>query len=163
MNPVPTGRLDGAELVLTPTFRASMDDVWRSIVEPERTKRWFAEWWGEPGPGRTIKYRMVFEGDDAPASEMLIERCEPPSLLLVSSVEEHGTMRLEARLVERAGATELTLIQHLDDLDAVGEMGPGWEYYLDLLVSSREGTPQPSFDDYYPGQKPYYENLRAPA
>lgn len=160
MNPTPTGRLDGTRLALTRTFQAPIDDVWASIVEPERTRRWFAEWWGDPGPGKTITFRMVFEGDDAPASEMLIERCEPPSLLLVSSTDEHGTMRLEVRLAEGSGVTELTLIQHLDDPQAVGEMGPGWEYYLDRLVSSREGTPEPSFDDYYPVQKQYYENLR---
>ena len=105
---------------------------------------------------------MVFEGDDAPASEMLIERCEPPSLLLVSSVQEHGTMRLEARLVERAGATELTLVQHLDDLDAVGEMGPGWEYYLDRLVAALSGQEVAAIDferDYHPAMSGHYRDL----
>jgi hypothetical protein len=38
-------------------------------------------------------------------------------------------------------------------------MGPGWEYYLDMLVASREDLPTPSFDDYYPAMKPYYESL----
>ena len=41
----------------------------------------------------------------------------------------------------------------------VGSMGPGWEYYLDLLVASRDGGPAPAFDDYYPAQKAYYEGL----
>jgi len=38
-------------------------------------------------------------------------------------------------------------------------MGPGWEYYLDMLVAARDGTPAPVFDDYYPAMKPYYEAL----
>jgi uncharacterized protein YndB with AHSA1/START domain len=68
VSPRPTGllRLTGGarDLELTRTFAASIDDVWASITEPERTARWFASWTGEPGPGRTIRYRLVFEGDD---------------------------------------------------------------------------------------------------
>ena len=37
-----------------------------------------------------------------------------------------------------------------------GEVGPGWEYYLDMLVAAREGKPLPSFGDYYPAQKAHY-------
>ena len=42
----------------------------------------------------------------------------------------------------------------------IGSVGPGWEYYLDMLVASREGDPQPSFDDYYPAQHEYYQTPR---
>jgi hypothetical protein len=41
----------------------------------------------------------------------------------------------------------------------VGELGPGWEYYLDALVASREGQPLPKFDAYYPEQKAYFTSL----
>jgi hypothetical protein len=40
-------------------------------------------------------------------------------------------------------------------------VGPGWEYYLDNLVASRDGAPLPDFDDYYPAQAAYYESLTA--
>jgi hypothetical protein len=30
-----------------------------------------------------------------------------------------------------------------------------------MLVAAREERPGPSFDDYYPAMKPYYEALRA--
>ena len=50
-------------------------------------------------------------------------------------------------------------MHHLDTTDGVGEMGPGWEYYLDMLVAARDGSPTPSFDDYYPAMKPYFEAL----
>jgi hypothetical protein len=43
--------------------------------------------------------------------------------------------------------------------DEVGAYGPGWEYYLDMLVAARDDLPAPSFDDYYPAMKPYYEAL----
>lgn len=163
MTPTPTGSLlpgpDGHDLVLTRTFRAPIEDVWASITEPERTARWFATWHGDAGPGKTIRYRLTHEGDDAPESDMLIEACEAPRHLAVRTVDEHGTWRLEARLDEEAGGTVLTLVHHLEPGTDVGSIGPGWEFYLDMLVASRNGEPLPDFDDYYPAQKGYYEGL----
>jgi uncharacterized protein YndB with AHSA1/START domain len=162
MTPRPTGRLldgeSGRNLVLTRSFRAPIDDVWASITESERTARWFASWTGEAGPGRTIRYRMVFE-DGAPEAEMTIDACEPPHRLAVSTEDESGTWRLEARLAEEDGVTVLTLVHHLDATADVTMVGPGWEYYLDNLVAARAGDPLPSFDDYYPAQKGYYADL----
>jgi uncharacterized protein YndB with AHSA1/START domain len=159
--PTPTGTLrpgpDGRDLVLTRTFRAPIEDVWASITEPERTARWFASWSGEAGPGRTIRYRLTHEGDDVPEADMLIEACEAPRHLAVSTVDEHGSWRLEARLAEDAGTTVLTLVHHLDAGADVGSVGPGWEFYLDMLVATRTGDPLPVFDDYYPAQKAYFE------
>ena len=147
MTPTPTGRLvgtaEGRDLVLTRTFRAPIEDVWTSITESDRTARWFASWTGEAGPGRVIRYTLEFE-EGRPSGDMTIDAC--------------GTWHLEARLAEDAGVTTLTFIQHMEEGAEVGSMGPGWEYYLDMLVASREGGPTPSFDDYYPAQKAYYED-----
>jgi hypothetical protein len=55
-----------------------------------------------------------------------------------------------------AGVTELRFVQHLDEKVNVGDVGPGWEYYLDNLVASRDGAPLPKFEDYYPSQQAYY-------
>jgi len=163
MTPEPTGKLLQSgdkthDLVLVRSFRAPIDDVWASITEPERTARWFASWTGDAGPGKTIRYRMVFE-DGAPEAEMTIDACEPPHHLAVSTSDDYGTWRLEAHLAERDGITELTFVQHLDEGADVGSIGPGWEYYLDMLVASRDGGPVPDFDDYYPSQKAYYDAL----
>jgi uncharacterized protein YndB with AHSA1/START domain len=162
MTPRPTGRLlridEGRDLVLTRSFRASIDDVWASITEPERTARWFASWTGDAAPGKTIRYTAVHE-EGAPEGDMTIDACEPPRRLAVSTTDEQGTWRLEARLTEDVGVTVLTLVHHLDDDVDVGSVGPGWEYYLDMLVASRDGTALPDFDDYYPPQKSYYDGL----
>ncbi|PXY19303.1 SRPBCC family protein [Prauserella muralis] len=158
----PTGRLvptaDGHDLVLTRTFRAPIDDVWASVTESERTARWFGPWKGEPGAGRTVQVQLVHE-EEAPWTDLRIDACEPPRRLAVSMTDEGGTWRLEAQLTETGGTTELRLVQHLIDLGGVGEVGPGWEYYLDLLVASRAGEPLPAFDEYYPAQKEYYADL----
>lgn len=158
----PTGGLfrtgTGVDLVLTRTFRAPVEDVWASLTEPERTARWFGPWEGRAAPGHSVKVRMAFE-EGAPWMDVRVEACEPPHRLEVSSVDDAGTWRTELLLSEVDGVTELRFVHHLDSAEGVGEVGPGWEYYLDLLVASRDGTPRREFGDYYPAQKPYYEGL----
>ncbi len=163
MNPVASGRLFtralGRDLVLTRTFRAPIDDVWASITEPERTARWFCSWTGDAAPGRSVTFRLVLE-EGQPEGELTIDACEPPHHLAVSTADEYGTWRLEARLSEHDGTTTLEFTHHLDDDANVSEVGPGWEYYLDTLVASRdEGAPKPEFDDYFPAMQEYYDVL----
>ncbi|MDG4791536.1 SRPBCC family protein [Micromonospora sp. WMMD1102] len=159
MSPTPTGRLFGNDLVLTRTFRAPVADVWASLTDPARTARWFGPWQGDAGPGRTVKVQMVHE-EGEPWMELTIDACEPPRRLAVSAVDEHGTWNLDMTLAEDAGVTELRFTQHLTDTGSVGDVGPGWEYYLDALVASHEGRPAPNFDDYYPAMKDYFEAQR---
>jgi hypothetical protein len=102
---------------------------------------------------------MSFE-DEAPWYDTRIDACEPPVRLAVSMPDGHGTWRMELLLSESRGTTELRLVHHLDSEQAVGEVGAGWEYYLDMLVAAREGASPVDFDDYYPAMKAYFERLR---
>lgn len=163
MTPTPTGRVirtsQGRDLVLTRTFRAAIDDVWASVTESERTARWFGPWQGEAGVGRKIRYSMAFEQqpDEGPVwSEMTIEACDAPRLLELSSIDDYGSWFLKLELKESAGVTELRFTQRLEEKTDASAVGPGWEYYLDNLVASREGTRRPDFNDYYPSMKDYY-------
>jgi hypothetical protein len=88
--------------------------------------------------------------------EARIDTCDPPHRLAVTTLEEGGAWRLELQLSEAGGRTELRLIHHLESTEGIGEVGPGWEYYLDNLVASRADRPLPSFDDYYPAMKDYF-------
>jgi uncharacterized protein YndB with AHSA1/START domain len=160
MTPQPTGRLTAVgegryDLVVKRNFEATGDDVWASITEPERTARWFGTWEGDGAAGNTVRLQMGFEEGDA-WSEVRIEACEPPSRLALTVETEMGAWRLEALVEESPAGAELTLIHHLDDPGAVGSIGPGWEYYLDMLVASRESGGLPDFDDYYPAQADYF-------
>jgi uncharacterized protein YndB with AHSA1/START domain len=158
INP-PTGRLvptaDGHKLVLSRTFRAPIEDVWASVTEPDRTARWFGAWEGDAAPGGMIKVQMAYE-DQAPWLDKRIDACDPPRRLALS--DGSGNRQIELLLSHTDGLTELQLVHHLDPTDQVGAMGPGWEYYLDMLVAARDGLPTPSFDDYYPAMKPYYDS-----
>lgn len=159
MTSTPTGRLFDGNLVLTRTFRAPIEDVWASLTESERTARWFGPWEGDAGPGRTIKVQMVQE-EGKPWFDMTVDACEPPRRLAVSAGEDDGRWHLELVLSEDSGVTELRFTQQLTTTDGIGEVGPGWEFYLDALVASRDGTPMPSFDDYYPSMKEHFESQR---
>ncbi|MCP3798366.1 SRPBCC family protein [Allokutzneria sp. A3M-2-11 16] len=159
MNRTPTGRLFGTDLVLDRTFRAPIDDVWASVTDSERTARWFGPWKGEAAPGRTIQVQMAFE-EQQPWCDLHIDACSPPQNLAVSMKDEAGNWRLELALSEKDGVTTLRLTHHLESVEGVGEVGPGWEYYLDMLVAAREGSAQPDFTDYYPAMKPYFEDQR---
>ena len=156
----PTGRLvpaaGGSELIVSRTFRAPIEDVWASVTESGRTARWFGAWTGDAAPGRMIKVQMGFE-DQAPWLDKRIDACDPPRRLALSNAD--GTMRIELRLSHTDGLTELQLVHHLDPTDEIGAYGPGWEYYLDMLVAARCDLPTPILADYYPAMKPYYESL----
>ncbi|MEV0762616.1 SRPBCC family protein [Nocardia sp. NPDC050435] len=160
----PTGRLlgtdTGHDLVLTRTYRAPIEDVWASLTESERTARWYGPWTGEAGPGRNIKVQMSFE-EGAPWTEMHIDACEPPRRLQISATDDMGAWLLEVELTERDGITEFRFVQHLTDdkLGMLGQIGPGWEYYLDMFEAARTGADRPEFSDYYPAQEEYYANL----
>jgi len=159
MSPTPTGRLFGIDLVLTRTFHAPVDDVWASITESDRTARWFGPWKGDPGVGHTIQVQMIHE-EGQPWMDLTIDMCEPPRLLALSSQGQHGSWHMEIELTETAGVTELRFTHHLTDTDGVGEVGSGWEFYLDALVAARAGQSTPDFNDYYPSMKEYFEAQR---
>ena len=155
MNPQPTGRLDGNDLILTRSFRAPIQDVWTSITDPASTARWFGHWEGDAGEGKTIRLKMTFEKGDA-WIQIHIDRCDRPNHLALTSKSDYGSHSYEVRLEQDGETTVMTFVHHLKDTKGVGEFGPGWEYYLDNLVASRANEKLPSFDDYYPSQKDYY-------
>lgn len=159
--PKPSGRLLGNDLQLVRTFRAPIEDVWKSLTDSGSTARWFGPWrWvDKSGPGNEIAYTMIQE-EGAPESTATVRSCEPPRHLAITSDGPYG-VSYEITLLEADGTTTLTFVHHLTDRSMVGDFGPGWEFYLDLLVDSRAGRPLRKFAEYYPSQKEYFLNLAA--
>ncbi len=151
---IPTPR--GADLVLVRSLSLSIDEAWAHLTESELTELWFGPWEGDGRAGGAVRVRMRFE-DHEPAIALRIVACEAPRRIVVLADEEVGGWELEVEL-EADGAEEslLTFTHHLADLDGVGEIGPGWEYYLDLLVAATEGAERPGFDQYYPALSEAY-------
>jgi uncharacterized protein YndB with AHSA1/START domain len=164
MNPIPTGRLvptaDGLDLVLNRRIKGSIDDVWASVTESERTARWFARWEGAAGPGAAIRVQMTHE-ERAPWTDATIQSCDPPHQLAVSVSDAGGGWLLEIRLAGDGEHTDLTFLQHRLDAAGAGDIGPGWEYYLDMLIASRDSRPLPSFDDYHPSMSAHFTDQAA--
>jgi uncharacterized protein YndB with AHSA1/START domain len=155
MKPQPTGHIKGNDLIMTRRFDASIDDVWASVTESERTALWFGPWEGQAGQGRTVRLQLVHEKDQ-PWTNVTIEACEAPRHLIVTTKDDFGEWLMELTLTGTDDGTELRFSQHLSDPALAGDIGPGWEYYLDMLVAARNGTALPSFDDYYPAMKEHY-------
>jgi len=159
--PAPTGRLAGNDLTLTRTFRAPIEDVWKSVTDTESTARWFGPWhWvDKQGPGNLIAYTMIQE-ENAPESRAIVDRCEAPRHFALTT-QGKFSVSYEVTLAEAGGITTMTFVHHLTDRKMAGDFGPGWEFYLDLLVHAREGKPFRTFKEYYPAQKEYYLGLLA--
>ena len=167
MKPTPprTGRLvrqpDGTDHVLERRFRAPIEDVWRSLTDPESTARWYGPWKGEAAPGNTIEVQMGFE-QGAPWTSMQITVCEPPRRFGLHAKDAYGEWNLELALHSDGAVTTLTFTQRRIDPAGVGEVGPGWEYYLDNLVAARDGATPPTFEEYYPALRDEYRALAPP-
>lgn len=159
---VPTGTVDdgplGREIQLTRRFHAPIDAVWAAMTESERLERWIGRWEGDPRTGR-VDFYMTAEGEDPPAEEYRIEVCEPPRRFSGTTAVGEDRWQLRFELSEQAGVTTLLFAQAM--VDAVGDVGPGWEYYLDRLDAVlRDGdVAAVQWDAYYPAMKDYYSAL----
>ncbi|WP_449283196.1 SRPBCC family protein [Leucobacter sp.] len=151
----------GVDLVLVRSLALPVDEAWAYLTESELTEQWFGPWEGDGRAGGAVRVRMRFE-DHEPAISIRIIACEALERLVLKADDEVGGWHMELRLEEDGDDALLTLVHHLDDdgVDGVGEIGPGWEYYLDLLIAATEGTERPGFDQYYPSLREAYLSQR---
>ena len=160
----PTGRRDTQDpewIVFTRRFDAPIDDVWAAVTEPDRMARWIGTWTGDPASGR-VDFFMTAEGEDVAPEPCVIEVCDPPRQLVVTTVDADGqTWRMRLELTETDEMTILAFGQMLTDPDLAASVGPGWEYYLDRLVAAETGrdVTDIAFDDYYPALSDHYRSL----
>jgi uncharacterized protein YndB with AHSA1/START domain len=157
----PTGAIverDGLlVLVQTRTFDAPVEDVWAAVTEPDRLARWIGTWTGDPASG-SVQFRMLFE-EGHEGDPMTIRVCEPPHRLHVTSRVGDQEWLLELDLSHADGVTTLTFSQPGIAPEQVGDVGAGWEYYLDRLVDAETGADPARRDferDYYPAMAAYF-------
>lgn len=145
---------DGVEqVVFTRTFAAPLGDVWAACTEQERMQRWIGTWTGDPASGE-VAFRMTAEGEDVPEEVYLVAVCEPPRRLVLRS-RDAASFRADGsgprvawqhtlELDEAGGVTTLTFTQVVPNgpagADMVANVGPGWDYYLDRLVTMFSGA-----------------------
>ena len=149
-------------LVLTRTFAASADDVWRELTVSARLERWIGRWEGDPKSGH-VAFFMTSEDPDAAPEEYTILECDPPRRFAGDTSAAGGAWHLWFELVPKGEVTLLMFGQRLNPGEDVGSIGPGWEYYLDRLVAAHQGRDVAAivWDDYFPAMQPAYERLVA--
>lgn len=159
--PIPTGRVvpavHGYNLVLPRSLPVDIDEAWKSITEPRYTARWIGQWEGRGAVGEIARLQLGFE-EGQPWTSFKITACESPRWLRIATLDaqEQTAWDLSLELSGTAAPIEFLFTMYRIDLSTVGEIGPGWEYYLDQLVLSLRGAPLPNFSAYYPAQKEYY-------
>jgi hypothetical protein len=72
-------------------------------------------------------------------------------------VPDHALWRVELTLAADGAESELLFVHRLSEPEALGDAGPGWQYYLDRLGASLAGGPMPDWGDYYPALRDVYE------
>ena len=150
----------GRDLVLVRSLALPIEEAWEFLTDSDRTERWFGPWEGDARTGGSVRIRMRFE-ESEPAIRARIVACEAPHRLALHTVDEYGSWELDLSLEEDGDEdTLLRFVHHLDSDADVGDIGPGWEYYLDLLVAATEDTERAGFDQYYPALREAYLALR---
>ena len=155
-----TGRVirteQSRDLLLLRSLALPAREAWAFLTDSMLTEQWFGPWEGDARLGGAVRIRMRFE-ENEPAVRARIVGCTEPEYLALQIADEYGTWLLELAL-EEDGEDDCVLrfVHHLSDDANVGEVGPGWEYYLDLLVAATEGTEQPQFDQYYPSLSAHF-------
>ncbi|KHL08973.1 uncharacterized protein YndB with AHSA1/START domain [Mumia flava] len=166
MKRLATGRLrrheDHHDLVYSRIVPAATDRTWAALTDPDETARWYGRWRGDGRPGGSVSITMA-HGAEQPAR---ITASSPElhlGLALVATDDEHaepfGTT-VDVYLRERDdGGTDVQLVHHRAEVDWLATLGPGWDYYLDLLVAHVAGDELATWDAYYPSMRAYYETL----
>jgi uncharacterized protein YndB with AHSA1/START domain len=153
----------GLELIVQRRLPLPAAEVWEWMTAPARLKQWMGVLRGRPAVGATLQLKMTAE-DGAPTEPLEVIECDPLRRYVVEQGTGGQVWRLrvslaETTLVTGEPVTTVFLGHRLDSARLAGDVGPGWEYYLDRLVAAVDGTPMPDFADYYPQQKPYFERI----
>lgn len=158
----PTGALvngaEGLTIQIQRTLHHPPEDVWAYLTDPELL-RWYGTYTGDPASG-SVQLAMV-EAPESPG-ECRIEVCERPSRLDVTLTDPEGAdwlLRLSLDHAEAGAGTDVVFRQPVAGFESMaGDVGPGWEYYLDRLAVALDGGDVDTVDfaDYHPAQRDHY-------
>lgn len=129
-------------LVYRRSFALPGGEIWEALTDPRQLSRWYGTFTGDPATGR-VELTMTDEHDSATV-DVRILRCTPPAGF---SLDVDGwLLTVDLRTVGRVTTLDFTH-SHVPRSEA-GEIGPGWQYYLDRLDAALSGGPLPRWNDY---------------
>ncbi|MFV9431350.1 SRPBCC domain-containing protein [Rhodococcus pyridinivorans] len=129
-------------LIYHRNFLLPIGEVWAALTDSEKLGRWYGTYTGDPATGR-VRLTMTDDHDSA-TTYVDVLRCSPPEGF---AVDVDG-WQLEVVLRQVGKVTTLEFTHRHVPRSEAGEIGPGWQYYLDRLDAALAGTRPPSWDDY---------------
>lgn len=145
---------ENVELNVVRIFPHDQIPTWSFLTESAKLGQWYGTVTGDPATG-SVTLAFVEAPDDPEVIRILL--CEPPHRL---DVALPMGWELSVSLAPHPAGTRVVLTQLLDaaSLPQAGDIGAGWEYYLDRWGRSMEGADPDGVDwaDYHPGLVEHY-------
>jgi uncharacterized protein YndB with AHSA1/START domain len=127
-------------------IRTTLEQLWRALIEPEFTRRYWVGTWQESEwtPGASWRI-MIPDGRVADSGEVL--EIDPHRRLVLSwrnefkpELRQEGYSRLTYELEQQGGSVKLTLIHEMDKRDSklIDAVSSGWPHLLASLKSLLE-------------------------
>lgn len=136
----------GTRFVYATYIRTTPEELWRGLIDPEFTRRYWAETWQESEWKAGASWRlMIPDGRVGDAGEIV--EIEPHRRLVLSwrnefrpELRAEGFMRVTYELEPEGDMVKLTLIQEMDreGSQTIEEMSKGWPLLLASLKSLLE-------------------------
>lgn len=124
-------RSAGYRLEYCEVYATGIDDLWSAVTQPERLRRWMAEYVGDLSLGGRWQ---ALDGAGEVWCHGTVTACEAPRRFVTTwtGVDEPETV-LEVTLESVEGGTRLRLVH--GDVPTT-EYGPGWHAYLIVLAGA---------------------------
>ena len=138
-----TGKENRRKVTLHRTFRASPQELWTALTEPEQISQWFA-------PCKILEPRVGgrIQKDHTDGSGFMMEGVvrafDPPKLFEYDWVSEELTSVVRYELEPEGAGTRLTLTEFVLTDAMVIRRGGGWSLHLERLGKHLAGAPSPA-------------------
>lgn len=140
-----------ARVMFRRRYPTSVEDLWRSVTDPDRARRWLGALHGDLRAGGAYELRMGEDrpdADDVAHGEVLV--CEPPHRLEVTwRFPGEPESRVRVELAAHEGGAVLTLVHTGLTPPAARGYGGGWHVLLDQLDDHVAGRPVRAWDDLF--------------
>lgn len=128
---------DGALIQISRTLAHPVDEVWAAFTDSSRLSTWYGSYTGEPSSGE-VSLSFVESPDQK--GRVRIDDCSDRERLAVTLLDAPGGDWVLSILLEETGKDTTLFFTHtLSDTAGAGDIGPGWEYYLDRLAAALDG------------------------
>lgn len=159
----PHGRVettpDGRRLILIRSLPQPPATVWGHLTDSDLLGRWYGTYTGDPTGGE-VALTMV-EAPEHPGP-VVIHRCDIQHHLLAVTIAGPGDVEWQLTVSLSPGPEDSTRLEFGQDLagmnDSSGDLGPGWEYYLERLALALDGDDPDTVDwaEFHPALVEHY-------